>query len=68
MILKCCIDQDDVTSYVIAKELGMSVQAVQQYLKRRGVESIPYSGYNGKNRYPVEAVKSAYKFWRRRFC
>jgi len=67
MELKCCKGKNDVEVVAIAKETGISVQAVHQFLKRRGVKPSRRRGAYRRNDYSCYDVVRAYEDWRPRW-
>ena len=64
--LKCCKDGNFVEITKVAFELGISVQAVHQYLKRKGVSPYQTSGAYRPYIFRSEDVQEAYRYWTKR--
>lgn len=67
MVLECCDGVGYVGVRVIARELGLTVQAVCQYLKRRGIKPYRVDGAYRLGVYGRFDVRMAYRDYRKRY-
>ncbi len=65
--LKCCKNKTSIKVSDVAYELNISVQAVHQYLKRKGVCPQRVRGAYRPNMFLASEVQEAYRYWKPRF-
>ncbi len=65
--LKCCKNKKSIKVSAVADELNISVQAVHQYLKRKGVSPQRVRGAYRPNMFLTVEIQKAYKYWKPRF-